>query len=248
MSKRTIKTPKGTGTVPRSAVTKAAEKATSKRSATKKKMTKVLGFDVVLTEEEEGGFSIECPKLPGCISQGETEKEAIENIKDAIELYLECVERNEIEVIRDKFSKAKYLGKCVICNGNTWTYEVIEIDNKIVCSGCGEAIYYAFRKYYLSEDLSNEQKDWIDEMERRLKEGVRTKEVKKTEETLDKLHQDKITVKEAAKALNISKDEVLELADEYQYIPTLEEVREANKIQKEGYEHIKRMKNDRSNL
>jgi len=137
-----------------------------------------------------------------------------------------------MEAIGDKFSKAKYLGKCIICNGNVWTYEVIEMGNKIVCSGCGEAIYYAFRKYYLSEDLTKKPKDWIKEMERRLKEGFRTEEVKKTEEILDKLYQDKITIEEASKALNISKDEVLELSDEYQYIPTLEEVHKANKIQR----------------
>lgn len=59
---------------------------------------KYSDFDVILTEEEEGGFSIECPELPGCISQGETEEEAIGNIKNAIEVYLECVERNKIQI------------------------------------------------------------------------------------------------------------------------------------------------------
>jgi predicted RNase H-like HicB family nuclease len=48
-------------------------------------------YKVVLTESEEG-FSVSCPGLPGCWSQGETEDEALENIKDAISEYLRAVE------------------------------------------------------------------------------------------------------------------------------------------------------------
>ncbi len=44
---------------------------------------------VVLEEQEEGGYTIYAPSLPGCISQGETRNEALKNIKEAIELYLE---------------------------------------------------------------------------------------------------------------------------------------------------------------
>ena len=46
-------------------------------------------FHVVLQPEKEGGFSVFVPALPGCASQGETEEEAIQNIKEAIELYRE---------------------------------------------------------------------------------------------------------------------------------------------------------------
>jgi predicted RNase H-like HicB family nuclease len=38
------------------------------------------------------GYAIWCPGLPGCWSQGQTEEEALENIKDAIQAYLEAVE------------------------------------------------------------------------------------------------------------------------------------------------------------
>lgn len=51
-----------------------------------------MTFKVVLEKSDEGGFTIFVPSLPGCISEGETESEAIENIKEAIELYLEPVE------------------------------------------------------------------------------------------------------------------------------------------------------------
>jgi predicted RNase H-like HicB family nuclease len=47
---------------------------------------------VVLEASEEGGFTVYVPSLPGCISEGETEEEALANIKEAIELYLEPVE------------------------------------------------------------------------------------------------------------------------------------------------------------
>jgi len=43
-------------------------------------------------EETEEGFAVWVPGLPGCWSQGETEQEALENIKDAIKTYLETVE------------------------------------------------------------------------------------------------------------------------------------------------------------
>ena len=44
----------------------------------------------MLEPQEEGGFTVYVPSLPGCISQGETKEQAIKNIKEAIELYLEA--------------------------------------------------------------------------------------------------------------------------------------------------------------
>jgi predicted RNase H-like HicB family nuclease len=44
-------------------------------------------YKAVLQRSEEG-YSVSCPGLPGCWSQGETEEEALENIHDAIEEYL----------------------------------------------------------------------------------------------------------------------------------------------------------------
>lgn len=48
-----------------------------------------IEYQAVFQEETEGGFSVWVPDLPGCASQGETIEEALENIKEAIELYLE---------------------------------------------------------------------------------------------------------------------------------------------------------------
>ncbi len=47
---------------------------------------------VILEPAEEGGYTVYVPSLPGCISEGDTEEEAISNIKEAIELYLELIE------------------------------------------------------------------------------------------------------------------------------------------------------------
>jgi len=59
---------------------------------------------VVLEASEEGGYTVYVPSLPGCISEGDTEKEALANIKEAIELYLEPVE-DELFVSESKTIK-----------------------------------------------------------------------------------------------------------------------------------------------
>lgn len=47
-------------------------------------------FTVLLRVEREGGYSVQCLELPGAISEGETKKEALKNIRDAIKGYLEA--------------------------------------------------------------------------------------------------------------------------------------------------------------
>ena len=47
---------------------------------------------VVLETSEEGGYTVYVPSLPGCISEGDTEEEALVNIKEAIELHMESIE------------------------------------------------------------------------------------------------------------------------------------------------------------
>jgi predicted RNase H-like HicB family nuclease len=48
-------------------------------------------FDVVLLEDETGGYVAIVPALPGCHTQGDTLAEAMENVKEAIELYVETL-------------------------------------------------------------------------------------------------------------------------------------------------------------
>ena len=58
-------------------------------------------FKVILRPDlEDGGFIVSCPALPGCHSQGDTEEEAIENIKDAIIGCLEAL--NQRVQVRDE--------------------------------------------------------------------------------------------------------------------------------------------------
>jgi len=45
-------------------------------------------FDIILEEEDDGAYSVHCPALKGCHSQGTTRDEALANIREAIELYL----------------------------------------------------------------------------------------------------------------------------------------------------------------
>lgn len=53
---------------------------------------------VVVYPGEDGYWVIECPSLPGCISQGKSKEEAIANIKEAIERYIEALEEDGLPV------------------------------------------------------------------------------------------------------------------------------------------------------
>ncbi|MGF1939358.1 MAG: type II toxin-antitoxin system HicB family antitoxin [Nostoc sp. ChiQUE02] len=43
-----------------------------------------MRFNVTVDRDEDGAWIVECPSIPGCVSQGQTKEEALENIKDAI--------------------------------------------------------------------------------------------------------------------------------------------------------------------
>ena len=48
-----------------------------------------MRYTVVLEREDDGGYVVTVPALPGCVSQGDTRPEALDNIREAIELYIE---------------------------------------------------------------------------------------------------------------------------------------------------------------
>ena len=48
-----------------------------------------MDFDIRLYQDEDGVWIAECPSVPGCVSQGTTEDEALANVKDALELCLD---------------------------------------------------------------------------------------------------------------------------------------------------------------
>jgi predicted RNase H-like HicB family nuclease len=51
-----------------------------------------MNIKVILEPSDEGGYTVTAPSLPGCISEGDTREEALKNIREAVELYLEPVE------------------------------------------------------------------------------------------------------------------------------------------------------------
>ena len=55
-----------------------------------------MKIKIILEPSEEGGYTAVVPSLPGCISEGNSKEEAIQNIKEAVELYMEPVEDDEI--------------------------------------------------------------------------------------------------------------------------------------------------------
>ena len=64
-------------------------------------------FNVTIERDEDGVWIVECPSIPGCVSQGATKDEAVENIKDAIKVCLDVraekglpltVETRQVEV------------------------------------------------------------------------------------------------------------------------------------------------------
>ena len=50
---------------------------------------------VIIQQDEDGEYVAECPSLPGCISQGKTREEALENIRDAIHGYLASLKNHK---------------------------------------------------------------------------------------------------------------------------------------------------------
>jgi predicted RNase H-like HicB family nuclease len=52
-----------------------------------------MEFTVILEECEEGGYTVTCPALPGCVTEGDTYEEALQNAREAIAGYLEAMEK-----------------------------------------------------------------------------------------------------------------------------------------------------------
>ncbi len=55
-----------------------------------------MKLPIVLEGNRRDGYTVTCPALPGCVSEGDTREEAIKNIREAIRLYLRAVTREHI--------------------------------------------------------------------------------------------------------------------------------------------------------
>lgn len=58
---------------------------------------------VVIYPGEDGYWVAECPSLPGCISQGKTKEEAVVNVREAIQAYIEALEEDGLAIPEDRF-------------------------------------------------------------------------------------------------------------------------------------------------
>lgn len=74
----------------------------------KAKKLRILEYKTIFTPEEEGGYSVSVPDLPGCFSQGKTFEEAKDNIKEAIELYLEDADK-EFYFVNPEESRKEFI-------------------------------------------------------------------------------------------------------------------------------------------
>jgi len=77
-----------------------------------KKHQKVLKYEVIFEEAEEGGYTAYVPSLPGCISEGDTFEETKKNISEAISAYLESLAKDNEEIFNS--SKNFFIGSVEI--------------------------------------------------------------------------------------------------------------------------------------
>ncbi len=59
--------------------------------------------EVVMYFGEDNYWVVECPSLPGCISQGKTKEDALYNIKEAISCYINALEEDHISIPKERF-------------------------------------------------------------------------------------------------------------------------------------------------
>ena len=71
---------------------------------------KKKNFIILFEQENDGGFSVSVPSLPGCFSQGDNFEEAKENIKSAIKLYLKDIEPQLINESKVEFAVPLEIG------------------------------------------------------------------------------------------------------------------------------------------
>ena len=69
----------------------------------------MIGYTIVLETEEDGGFVVSVPALPGCFSQGENRDEALRNAREAIGAYLEELRARGEDIPRERRTETEFL-------------------------------------------------------------------------------------------------------------------------------------------
>ncbi len=62
-----------------------------------------MKYTVIIEKGEQGGFVATCPALKGCVSQGRTRRQALKNIKEAIEAYVEALMGDGLPVPQEEY-------------------------------------------------------------------------------------------------------------------------------------------------
>lgn len=75
---------------------------------------KILEYTAIFEPAEEGGYVVSIPALPGCATQGDTFEEAVANIKDATQGYLEVLKEGGQEIPQEKH--AVVITKVIVTN------------------------------------------------------------------------------------------------------------------------------------
>lgn len=67
-------------------------------------------YEAIFMPQSEGGFTVEVPDLPGCISEGDTLEEAKANIQEAIEVFIETLQERKVSVPKPSEDRYFVLG------------------------------------------------------------------------------------------------------------------------------------------
>jgi predicted RNase H-like HicB family nuclease len=73
----------------------------------------MVNFKITLEKDEDGWFVATCPSLPGCISQGKTEKQAVKNMREAIHLHLRSLSEDGIPLRSENGKKEMLISVAV---------------------------------------------------------------------------------------------------------------------------------------
>lgn len=69
----------------------------------------MVNFKIMLEKDEDGWIVATCPSLPGCVSQGKTEKQALKNMQEAIELHLKLLAEDGLPIQPKKNGKKEVI-------------------------------------------------------------------------------------------------------------------------------------------
>lgn len=75
--------------------------------------------EVVIYPGEDGYWIVKCPTLPGCISQGKTKEEAINNIREAIQGYINSLQEDGLPIPKEKFDPTR------IYYSTKWSFKMV---------------------------------------------------------------------------------------------------------------------------